>query len=399
MPTITPTTTTSPESVTELLAALVRINSVNPDLPNGGSEAAVIDAAEGWLRLWGIAPRRLPVPGRGDQLLATVPATVPDAPVRLFDSHVDTVAVEGMTIEPFGAEIRDGKLWGRGACDTKGTGAAMLWALRGYAQQDDRPATAAVLLSLDEECGMTGIRRFVEHDLEQLGWSGANLCAVVGEPTELRPVVAHNGYLRWTLTVRGVAGHSSVPSESVNAVVAGARAITALQTDYLDTLDAEHPLTGPAVGSMNMVAGGSAPNIVPDACTITLDRRVVPGEDPAAVRPAVARVLEALQPAVSFDQTPGLDHPPCGTTRNGAWSAHIKQTLTDTGHRGPIVGAPFCTHAGYLDAAGVPAVVLGPGSPHKAHTADEWVDLAQVEAGVAVYAALMGCAQGLGIRD
>lgn len=381
----------APNSAVDLLAALVRINSVNPDLPRGGSEAAVIDAAEGWLRAWGIATQRLPVPGRGDQLLATVPATTDSDRVHLFDSHVDTVAVEGMTIDPFGAEVRDGKLWGRGACDTKGTGAAMLWALRQHAQRADRPVTAAVLLSLDEECGMTGIRRFVEHDLEQLGWSGANLRAVVGEPTELRPVVAHNGYVRWTLTVRGMAGHSSVPSESVNAITAAARVITALQTQYLDPLDAEHPLTGPAVGSINMIAGGSAPNIVPDACTITLDRRVVPGEDPAAVLPAVARVVAALQPAVRFDQTPGLDHPPCGTTRNGPWAATLKHTLTDLGHRGPIVGAPFCTHAGYLDAAGVPAVVLGPGSPHKAHTADEWVDVAEIEAGVAVYAAVMGC--------
>lgn len=379
----------APNSAIDLLAALVRINSVNPDLPRGGSEAAVIDAAEGWLREWGIPTQRLAVPGRGDQLLATVSATAANGPVRLFDSHVDTVAVDGMTIAPFGAEVRESKLWGRGACDTKGTGAAMLWALRGYAKQSDRPATAAVLLSLDEECGMTGIRRFVEHDLGQLGWDQKKLTAVVGEPTELRPVIAHNGYLRWDLTVRGVAGHSSVPSESVNAITAAARVVTALQSRYLDTLDAQHDLTGHAAGSINVIAGGSAGNIVPDACTLTLDRRVVPGEDPAAVLPAVAAVIEALDPPVRFDQAPGLAHPPLGTERNAGWAGQVKHTLAEQGHRGPAVGAPFCTHAGYLDAAGVPAVVLGPGSPHKAHTADEWVELAQIEAGVAVYGALM----------
>ena len=380
----------APLSITDLLAALVRINSVNPDLPRAGSEAAVIDAAEGWLGAWSIATQRLAVPGRGDQLLATVPATVAGAPVRLFDSHVDTVAVEGMTIAPFAAEIRDGRLHGRGACDTKGTGAAMLWALRGYAQQSDRPATAAVLLSLDEECGMTGIRRFVEHDLAELGWPPADVCAVVGEPTELRPVVAHNGYLRWTVTARGVAGHSSVPSESVNAVVAAARAAEAIQTRYFDLLDAKHPLSGHAAGSINMIRGGSAPNIVPDRCTLTLDRRLVPGEDTDAVLPAVWAVLEGVARPARFDQEIDCCHPAFGTGHNGAWAARVKTVLADTGHRHPLVGAPFCTHAGYLDAAGVPTVVLGPGSPHKAHTADEWVELAQIEAGVAVYGALMG---------
>ena len=322
-----------------------------------------------------------------------MPATEKSADIRLFDSHVDTVAVDGMTIDPFGGDVRDGKLYGRGACDTKGTGAAMLWALREHAQLAERPVTVAVLLSLDEECGMTGIRHFVEHDLPRLGWDPSRVRAVVGEPTELRPVVAHNGYLRWAITVQGVAGHSSVPSESVNAIVAAARAVTAIQTQYLDHLDAQHDLSGYAAGSINMIAGGSAPNIVPDGCVLTLDRRLVPGEVADDVLPAVAAVLdglEGLDARVRFSQTIDCAHPPCGTERNGDWAAAVKDVLTRAGRRGPIVGAPFCTHAGYLDAAGVPAVVLGPGSPHKAHTADEWVDVGEVEAGVVVYAALMG---------
>jgi len=388
---------TPPASVTDLLAALVGINSVNPDLPGGGSEAAVIGAAEGWLRAWGIDAERLPVPGRGDQLLATVPATGDTPDVRLFDSHVDTVATDGMTIDPFGGEVHEGKLHGRGACDTKGTGAAMLWALRDHARRAERPHTVAVLLSLDEECGMTGIRRFVEHDMPRLGWDPARTAAVVGEPTELRPVVSHNGYLRWTVTVHGVAGHSSVPSEAVNAVVAAARAVTAIQTHYLDTLTARHDLSGHAAGSINVIAGGSAPNIVPDRCVLTLDRRLVPGEDAGAVLPAIAAVLAALEPPVTFTQAVDCSHPPFGAGRNAAWAAAVKDVLTLTGHRGPVVGAPFCTHAGYLDAAGVPTVVLGPGSPHKAHTADEWVDVPEIGEGVAVYAALMGdAAEGEG---
>ena len=388
-----------PVNVADLLAALVRINSVNPDLPGGGSEAAVIAFAGAFFADHGIATRRLPVPGRGDQLLATVPASDPAAEHhRLFDSHVDTVAVDGMTIDPFGGDVRDGKLHGRGACDTKGTAAAMMAALVAHAQRETRPAHVHVLLSLDEECGMTGIHRFTAHDLPELGWAPARTTAVVGEPTELRPVVAHNGYRRWDITFHGRAGHSSVPSESENAISAAARGVVTLERDYLGKLAAEHGLTGPAVGSVNVIRGGSAGNIVPDACTVTLDRRVVPGEDPDAVLPAVAAVLDALDPPVRYTQTEGMHHPPFGTLDGSAWPDRVHDTLKRLGHRGPKVGAPFCTHAGYLDAAGVPTVVLGPGSPHKAHSADEWVEVAQIGAGVVVYAELMALPGAADIR-
>lgn len=382
----------TPSNPTELLQAMVRINSVNPELPGSdGGESALVDALQRLAVSWGMTTRRLPVPGMSDQLLILHEVGV--GPWLLFDSHLDTVAVEGMTIDPFGGECRDGRVWGRGACDTKGTGAAMLWALHRYTQQaraGESPNNIALLFSIDEEVSMRGIRSFIEQDLPGLGWRPD--AAIVGEPTELRPVIAHNGCLRWRLTTKGLACHSSIPHEGRSAIRAMATVISALHEQYLDPLDARHPLTGPAVGSINTVRGGSAPNIVADTCTIEIDRRLLPGEEPDVQMQAVKRIVDALtsegQP-VEYEQQLQVFHPPLGTDHNGELTRSIQHALGDLGLPTLCLGAPFSTHACYFDEVGIPAVVWGPGSPHPAHTEDEWVAVEQIDRGAEAYLRLM----------
>ena len=379
-----------PENVTELLQEMVRINTVNKALTGQEeAEAELVDLLAQFAGKWMLEVELLPVLGQATQLLLTL-RTGNDRPWILFDSHLDTVAVEGMTIDPFGAEIREGNLYGRGACDTKGTGAAMLWALRQYAQQSDRPNNIALLFSVDEEIAMTGIKSFVDNDLPRLGWSPSMV--IVGEPTEHVPVIAHNGCVRWTIETTGQAAHSSTPWEGHSAINDMVQILSVLQRNYIDQLDREHDLTGRAVASVNIVRGGHAPNIIPAHCMCEVDRRVVPGEDQNDVLPRVAELLDALKatyPDMSYKQNLQVAHPPLLPESNEAILPLVKSALNACDLRKPAVGAPFATHAGYLAEAGLPTLVLGPGSPYPAHTKDEWVSLDEITKGVEVYGALI----------
>lgn len=381
-----------PESATALLQAMVRIDSVNTAVSGRPrAEADLVDYLAKLAGQWMLEIELLPVEGQADQLLLTHRVGA-DRPWVLFDSHLDTVAVQGMTIDPFSGEIVDGdRLLGRGACDTKGTGAAMLWALRQYSGGGgEKPNNVALLFSVDEEIAMTGVQSFIQKNLPRQGWSPS--LVIVGEPTEHTPVIAHNGVVRWTLTTKGKAGHSSLPSEGHSAIRDMVDALSLLQRDYIDKLDAEHELTGPAVASVNIIHGGSAPNIIPDRCVCEIDRRAVPGEDVATILPIVAALfdtLKAINPNFDYEQNLKVAHPPLLPQSSSEILPIVKRALNDNGVRRPSVGAPFGTHAGYLAAAGLPTLVLGPGSPHPAHTKDEWVSVKEIELGAKVYETLM----------
>jgi acetylornithine deacetylase len=380
----------TPESVVELLQAMVRVDTVNRAL-TGEEEAEreLVDRLAGYAEAWHLNIERLPVDEQAAQLLVTL-RVGDDRPWVMFDSHLDTVAVDHMTIDPFGGEVIDGKLFARGACDTKGTGAAMLWALRDYAQQADQPNNVALLFSVDEEVSMTGVQSFVKNDLPELDWSPSMV--IVGEPTEHVPVVAHNGCVRWAIETTGKAVHSSIPWEGHSAIHDMVKALTVVQRDYIEQLSAEHPMTGRAVASVNLIEGGHAPNIIPDYCMCEVDRRVVPGEDAFKVLGEVATLLDRLaEEDERFDycQTLRVAHPPLLPESSALVLPLVKDALLVNGLRKPAIGAPFATNAGYLAEAGLPTLVLGPGSPQPAHTRDEWVSVREIETGVAVYRSLM----------
>ncbi|MEM1107451.1 MAG: M20/M25/M40 family metallo-hydrolase [Planctomycetota bacterium] len=386
-------TVPTPESVAVLLQEMVRINSINRTLPGSdGGEALLVDYLAKIAGAWGLDCYRLPVAEQTDQLLIILEVDK-KKPWIMFDSHLDTVAVEGMTIEPFSGELRDGRVWGRGACDTKGTGAAMLWAMyQCYTEnsQASQPNNLALLFGVDEEVAMEGVASFINNDLPDLGWRPS--AVIVGEPTELRPVIAHHGCLRLSLTTRGKACHSSTPHDGVSAISAMVKIIDAIENEYIPSLKAEHPLAGPAVCSINTIRGGSAPNIVPDHCTIEIDRRLAPGEESAKVitefLQQIARLGDLRDP-IRVEHTVQVDHPPLTTRNNGSLVEYIKKILDQQNLATLTLGAPFATHASYYDAAGISSIVLGPGSPHPAHTKDEWVDVDQIEKGVDLYRSIM----------
>ncbi|MDE0964869.1 MAG: M20 family metallopeptidase [Candidatus Latescibacteria bacterium] len=381
-----------PTSCTELLRAMVGFDTVNANISGvADAEMSLAVYLQELAQGSSLTVQRLPVTGEGFNLLVSHRVDE-QAPWLLFESHLDTVTVEGMTVDPFAGEIRDGRLYGRGACDTKGTGAAMLWALREYAGATTEKANnVALVFTIDEEIYKTGVRTFVQQHLPMLPWRPSGV--IVGEPTELKAVVAHNGVVRWSIAASGRAAHSSDPSKGRSAISAMTKVVQALEERYIPGLVAAHPLTGMAQCSINLIQGGVQINIVPEYCEVQIDRRLVPGEDANDVLPAVEEVLAALRRADPdlqvVQHTPAMIDLPLDPSGGEAFAGFVQRVLLEMGLEGELQGVGYGTDASSFGQAGFAAVVLGPGDIAQAHTADEWIDLAELQRGVEVYGTLM----------
>jgi acetylornithine deacetylase len=372
-----------PRSPEELLALMVACESVNREFggPAGG-EARLAEQLERVAVAWGLSTRRYAVDAVRFNLLVSCAATARDGEWLLFESHLDTVSTEGMTVPPLQLTVDSDRLHGRGACDTKGSGAAMLWALKEYAAQPVRPRQAGVLFTIDEEARMTGAQAFAADALRDFPRLRG---IVVGEPTRLRPVVAHNGALRWRSVTRGVAAHSSDPSRGRSAIAAMLPVIAALETKFIPLATRAFPLTGRAAASVNVIRGGSAVNIIPDTCEILCDRRLVPGESAEQVRAERDAALAGL--AVEHDSE--YLAPPLPPGNSAALHAWVQPAFAAVGLDGAATGAPYATNASHYAAAGAPVLVLGPGDIAQAHTRDEWLHRAELARAVSLYSACL----------
>lgn len=363
-----------------LLAELVRLPSVNPmgrtDLPPDWLyEARVVAYLEERLRELGCEYSRQPVrPGRDNLIARYTPPTPPPFTV-LWEAHTDTVPVDGMS-DPFSGRIHQGRLYGRGACDVK-AGVAVMLAAFARLVRERPPGSAAVVLAftVDEESGGLGVTELMN--------SGVRAdYAIVAEPTRLNVVNAHKGVARFCLETTGRACHSSRPADGVNAIYRMARLLVLAET-FAAELAARpgHPILGARTLSVGRVAGGTSANTVPDRCRAEIDRRLLPGE---TVEGAAAELADYLRSRadVDFDFTLTSAGPGCPAL-DPASSADLVQRLgavvdAVVGHHA-VHPVPFGTDASRIAAAGIPAVVFGPGDIAQAHTDDEWIDLNQLE--------------------
>ena len=372
-----------PTSCEALLAQMISFETVNPLFggPVGGEEA-LIAHLETLAAGWGLQTRRMPVSSGRDNLLVSCEVS-PDLPWLLFESHVDTVSIAGMSIDPLQAKVEKGRLYGRGACDTKGSGAAMFWALQAYAREAERPHNVGLIFALDEETRMTGAQAFATGALQEflLNLRGV----IVGEPTLMRPVVATNGVIRWKTITRGRAAHSSMPAKGQSAITKMLEVVAAIESRYVPTVTATNPMTGRAALSVNVIRGGTQVNIIPDYCEIECDRRTVPGETAEQVWAERDAVLAGLDVEHSdLYVVPSVDD-----ALSRELLAQLQPVLAANGLETTGCGEPYVTDASHFAGAGAPSIVIGPGDLAQAHTKDEWVELAQLSLAVAVYAGLM----------
>jgi acetylornithine deacetylase/succinyl-diaminopimelate desuccinylase-like protein len=363
----------------KLLADLIALPSVNPSFASPGEISAqpgkfgeknVADfVASVALRAGLEVEFQKVLPGRRN-LIARLPARDRVRQTILLAPHLDTVGADDPQFIP---RQKNGRLYGRGACDTKGSVAAMLTALCELAESKNRPLETEIVFAglIDEEHAQAGSRALTK------GKFKANL-AIVGEFTNLQVVTAHKGSLWLELETHGKAAHGATPHLGRNAIHEMARVVEVLETDYAARLRKNrHPLLGVATVNVGAICGGTQPNIVPDRCAITVDRRTLPGETEAAVRREFATFLRAkkLAPEISSAKlAPAL---PLETDPN---LPLVRQFLRSIGQT-RSVGVDFFCDAAVLSAGGIPSVVFGPGDIAQAHTASEWISLAELERG------------------
>jgi acetylornithine deacetylase/succinyl-diaminopimelate desuccinylase family protein len=364
---------TSP--VIQTLADLVRINSVNPSYGGGSGEGEIA----AWIRRFfeerGMECWEQEVfPGRPN-VIARLPGH--DSSRRIIlEAHTDTMGVEGMTIPPFDPRIANGRMFGRGSCDTKAGLAAMMHAVASIHENRIPPPCEVWLAAVvDEEFSYRGVVKLCE------GLTGE--AALVAEPTGLHTVIATKGVLRWRIVVRGRAAHSSKPDLGVNAINHMARVIRALEEDHLRLAGQAHPLLGPATVNVGVIQGGTQVNVVPDSCEIQIDRRLLPGETVARVLAHYRSLLDELRsehPTLEAIMEPPMLTDEALETAADSPPAQVAATvLEEMGLDATPCGVPFGSDASKLSRRGIPSLVIGPGSIDHAHAADEFVELLEVE--------------------
>ena len=201
----------------------------------------------------------------------------------------------------------------------------------------------------------------------------------------MRPVVAHNGVMRWTTKTKGVAAHSADPSKGQSAISSMVRVIDALETRYMPTVSKTHPRTGKAAFSVNVVRGGTQVNIIPEACEIECDRRTVPGESADEILQDRDEILAGMEVEhVDLHVVPAMS-----AERSSKLLTLLDPVLREHGIEAGPQGAPYVTDASFYDAAGAPTIVIGPGALAQCHRKDEWVSREQLELAVKIYGGLM----------
>ena len=358
--------------LTQLLSDLVAIDSVNPSLVDGGAGETAIAA---FIAEW----------AAGNGLDATVLEDTPGRPsvvVRargngggrtlLLCGHIDTVNVEGMT-DPHVLRVEGDRAYGRGAYDMKAGVAAALIAVRDAARRG-LAGDVVVAAVADEEHASLG----VQEALRSVQADGA----IVTEPTELELVVAHKGFAWIEIEVEGHAAHGSRPHLGVDAIVKMGAVQTALGALDVALAERTHPLLGRGSVHASVIEGGVELSSYPGRCVLGLERRTLPGETSADIEAEVEALLDggrAADPELVASQRTLLVREPFEVDQDGELVRVVADAAAGQLGRAPaIAGASYWADAAFIQAAGIPTVMFGPGG-EGAHAVEEWVSLADTE--------------------
>jgi acetylornithine deacetylase/succinyl-diaminopimelate desuccinylase-like protein len=351
-------------SVVDLCQALVQIPSENPSgsAATYGEEAIAQFVGEFLESLGARVEYEEIGPGRPNVYgLWPIPAGA-DRRI-LFAPHLDTVTVEGMTVDPFLSKRLDGRLYGRGSSDTKGSMAAMLWALK-----------SVDLSKLSVAVGFAGL---ADEEFEQFG---AIACAarkmaefvIVGEPTSLDVVYTHKGTAWLEIETQGKSVHASLPETGVNAIDRMLDTLKILRERFSQICPVQgDSVLGKATISTGRIRGGTKINVVPDRCYAEVDIRILPGQESMAAAVAdffqkqrISAIVRPIKISAPLYTSP--DHP-------------FIEKLVALGSR--LTGASWFCDAAFFALQGTPAIAIGPGSIAQAHTADEFIEIAELERG------------------
>ena len=361
--------------VIELLAKLVAIDSVNPDLvPGGVGEAKVAAFVETWFSARGFAIERLePKPGR-PSIVATAKGSGGGRSL-MFNGHLDVVGVTGYVGDPFEPRIEGGRLYGRGSIDMKaGVAAMMVAAARAKAKGCKGEILVACVA--DEEFGSLGSTAVAEKYRPD--------AVIVTEPTDMVPVVTHKGYATFDIHIEGKAAHGSRPDLGIDAIAKAGHFLVALEAYGKRLAQGQGvPLLGPGSVHASMIWGGQEMSSYPAACTVQLERRTVPGETAGTVEQDLHKILADLTvnvPDFRASLVRQLCRDPLVNTKDTPIILALEKAAS--AHHGRPTkrsGIAFWTDAALFSDKGIPALVFGP-IGEGLHSKTEWADIASVEA-------------------
>jgi acetylornithine deacetylase/succinyl-diaminopimelate desuccinylase-like protein len=301
-----------------------------------------------------------------------------------LDVHTDTVSVEQMTDDPFDGRVENGRVWGRGAVDTKASLALILTLLEDLKMAGEKPEpNLIVVATMSEESGGEGAKAFAE-------WIGRNGIPLdqlmVAEPTDCTPVHGHKGILAMEFEVKGKTAHSAKPHLGKNAITAAAHLVVALEEEHerLQTVPPTSEL-GPSTLTVSIIEGGKGQNVVPDSCRVWAGKRLVPGEDPEQdLAYFEALAVKSCPLPVAMKTRIGV--PAFYQTADSPW---IQQLAEWSGMSPSVV--PYGTNAlAYGGNLAKEMVIFGPGSIDQAHGEVEWVEIAELEKAMAIYEKWLG---------
>ncbi|GAA3623199.1 ArgE/DapE family deacylase [Lentzea roselyniae] len=352
----------------DLLAELIAIDSVNPDLvPGGNGETAIADHCTDWFRHNNFEVHRLEQ-RRGRPSLVAVRRGTGGGKSLMLNGHIDTVGTSGYDGDPLAPEIKDGRMFGRGAFDMKSGVAAMMVAAT---KATEHPLRGDVIVACvaDEEHGSFGTEEVLTRFTAD--------AAIVTEPSHLEVTLAHKGFVWFDVEIEGKAAHGSRPELGVDAIAKAGHFLVALEQLGQD-LTTRHHLLGTGTVHASLISGGEEASTYPSSCRITLERRTIPGETPDVVENELRKILDHLTatvPDFRATLTRGLARDPFEADPD----AEIVRTLIAGLGEPPVIRAePFWTDCALLDRAGIPCLLFGVDGAG-AHAATEYVDLASLD--------------------
>lgn len=372
------------EETVEFLRALVRIPSVNPP----GDVRAAIAHCETKLREAGFSTTVVGPDAERVNLVATLEGGS-GRPRLVFNAHVDVVPTgeeAAWSHPPFGAVLEDGRVYGRGAGDDKASVTAQVMAGVALARAGV-PLDGALIVTTvgDEE---TGGFKGAGYIVNEAGVNGDFV--IVGEQTLGEICIGERGGAGTVVTVYGSTGHAATPWKGVNAIEGMARVITALREELWPVLDARtHPVLNRSTATISTIQGGVKTNVIPDRCAIHIDRRILPGEDPADVVTEIRAVAEravAGVPGLRVEVQGQPARPAIESDPSSAVGQALQAATRFLGKEVVLKGFFAATDGKHFAPAGWPTMIMGPGDPSTAHRPDEWVGVEEVIEATKLYA-------------
>lgn len=382
------------EELVALTRALVQINSVYRPGVEGANEEETARYVERYLTEMGLEVHyEEVVPGRPN-VIAFFDSGRPGKTL-LFEGHTDVVTegdLESWSCDPFGAQIEDGKIYGRGACDTKNNLAAAISAVRAI-QKSGAEFNGKILLCVpcDEEGMMIGIKDFIKR-----GWAKGVDGAIICEPEENQLCIMQKGAMRVVIKTYGKMAHGAMPLTGVNPNTRMARIVVELEKLEQSEKDrtGEHPMLGwPSITPtilLGPVKGEPQINVVPDTCMTALDIRTIPGQDHAVLKQQMEEILERLGKEDSdFKATLEVieERPWTLTDKNDDVVVAMAEAYRSVTGKEPVYnGVPGATDGTFLHMEGIPIVTTGAGGRDVPHHADEFVEIDELVETTKIYA-------------